>query len=133
MEGSPLACQADDCNYDKLKHDTAHREFLMKAFIGWSTKQRQHSHSPSMFCKCMYVYACVWECREDVCDLMCVCGCVCVCIPVHLCECTVIEKNESSVRDVTLKFVRVGFTAYRSVGYSQEKPNLGNRKKSGWS
>ncbi len=74
---------------------------------------------------------CVWECREDVCDLMCVC--VCVCIPVHLCECTVIEKNESSVHDVTLKFVRVGFTAYRSVGYSQEKPNLGNLKKSAWS
>lgn len=48
MEGSPLACQADDCNYYKLKHDTAHRDSLMKAFIGWSTKRRQHSHSPSM-------------------------------------------------------------------------------------
>ena len=31
--GPCLQCQAD-CNYHKLKHDTAHCDSLMKAFIG---------------------------------------------------------------------------------------------------
>lgn len=59
MEGSLPVCQADDCNYYKLKHDTAHRDSLMKAFIGWSTEQRQHSHSHTLS-----VYASVCERKE---------------------------------------------------------------------
>lgn len=41
MEGSLPVCQADDYNYHKLKHDTAHRDSLMKAFIGRSTVERR--------------------------------------------------------------------------------------------
>lgn len=71
MQGSLPACQADDCNYHKLKHDTARRDSLMKAFIGWSAEQRQQSHAASL---------CVREREgresEDHCDLIFVNVCV---------------------------------------------------------
>lgn len=106
MEGSLLACQADDCNYDKLKHDTAHCDSLMKAFIGWSTKQRQHPCSPSM---------CARVCESGVGDLMCVYPCAS--LPVH----AVFLEKHVDVCDDTLRFRRGGFascrfTAYPSVG-----------------
>lgn len=33
MEGSLSVCQADDRNYHKVKHDTAHRDSLMNALL----------------------------------------------------------------------------------------------------
>lgn len=90
MEGSLRACQTDDCNYHKLKHDTAHRDSLMKAFIGWSTKQRHNSHSLSMRAVCV----CEWkEWSDSLSAYLCASMCA---------HAVVIEKAEGSVCDVTL-------------------------------
>lgn len=105
MERSLPVCQADDCNYHKLEHDTAHRDSLMKAFIGWSTEQR---HSLSV-CASLHLRG-----KNGV----GMSATYCVYLLVHLCV------HESNTREVTMMLqrrgslatCRFGFTTYLSVG-----------------